>query len=85
MFCMLKEKICPDYVSKHNWNCEKQIIPKMISNEEICKTKSEGCQSKCEGRRWHYLAVKKLSPLLRGITLNIMGILIVWIVFILLG
>ena len=47
-----KEKIYPAYVSKHNSNREKQVIFLMISNEE----------------GWHYLAVKKLSTLLRGIT-----------------
>ena len=47
-----KEKIYPKNVSKHNSNCEKQIIILMIPN----------------GEGWHYLAVKKLSPLLRGIT-----------------
>ena len=34
----------------------------MISNGE------KGCVAKSERRRWHYLAVKKLSALLRGIT-----------------
>ena len=34
-------------------NCEKQVILLMISNRE---------------KQWHYLAVKKLSALLRGIT-----------------
>ena len=47
-----KEKIYPAYVSKNNSNCEKQVILLMISN----------------GEKWHYLAVKKLSALLRGIT-----------------
>ena len=47
-----KEKIYPAYVSKHNSNREKQVILLMISN----------------GEKWHYLAVKKLSALLRGIT-----------------
>ena len=37
-----KEKICPVYVSKHNSNCEKQVILLMIPN----------------GQGWHYLAVK---------------------------
>ena len=41
----------PDYVSKHNSNREKEIILLMISNGET---------------QWHYLAVKKLSALLRG-------------------
>ena len=48
-----KEKTYPDYVSKHNSNCAKQVIIWMISNG---------------GELWHYLAVKKLSALLRGIT-----------------
>ena len=59
-----KEKIYLAYVSKHNSNHEKQVIPLMISNGEICKATSEG------QRRWNYLAVKKLSALLRGITLK---------------
>ena len=51
----IKEKeISPGYISKINWNCEKRLILLMIPNEE-----KEG---------WHYLAVKKLSPLLHGIT-----------------
>ena len=50
----IKEKECPAYTSKINLNCEKQIILLMIPNEE-----KEG---------WHYIAVKKLSTLLRGIT-----------------
>ena len=41
-----KEKIYPAYLSKHNSNCEKQVIHLMISNGE---------------KQWHYLAVKKLS------------------------
>ena len=40
-----ERKICPAYISKINWNCEKQIIVLMIRNEE-----NEG---------WSYLAVKK--------------------------
>ena len=47
-----KEKIYPAYVSKHNSNREKQVILSMITNEND----------------WHYLAVKKISALLRGIT-----------------
>ena len=51
----IKEKeICPAYISKINSNCEKQIILSMILNED-----KEG---------WHYLAVKNLSTLLRGVT-----------------
>ena len=55
-----KEKIYPAYVLKHIKNLEKQVILLMISNEEILEANSEG-------RQWHYLAVKKLSALLRGI------------------
>ena len=51
----IKEKeIFPAYISKTNSNCKKQIILLMIPNEE-----KEGC---------YYLAVKKLSALLYGIT-----------------
>ena len=56
-----KENIYPAYVSKQNSNPEKQVILLMISNGEQRKAKSEG-------RRWHYLAVKKFSALLRRIT-----------------
>ena len=48
-----KENICSAYVSKHNSNCEKRVILLMISNGEKLR---------------HYLAVKQLSVLLRGIT-----------------
>ena len=48
-----KEKLYAAYVSKHNWNREKQVILLLILNGE--------------GQKWHYLAVKKLSALLRGI------------------
>ena len=47
-----KEKIHPASVSKDNSNREKQVILLMIPN----------------GEKWQYLAVKKLSILLRGIT-----------------
>ena len=47
-----KEKIYPTYVSKNNSNREKQVIFLKIPNEE----------------EWDYLAVKKLSASLRGIT-----------------
>ena len=48
-----KEKIYPAYVSKLNSNRKKQVIYLMNPNEE--------------GRRLHFLAVKILSALLRGI------------------
>ena len=47
-----KEKIYPAYTSKHKSNCEKQVILLIIPN----------------GEGWHYLAVKKLSALLREIS-----------------
>ena len=50
--CARREKIYPAYVSKHNSNRGKQAILIMIPN----------------GKRWDYLAVKKLSALLIGIT-----------------
>ena len=46
-----KENKCPCYISKYNSNHQKQVILIIILN----------------GERWHYLAVKKLSALLRGI------------------
>ena len=52
MFCILKkEKMYPAYVLKHNSGCEKQFIILMIPN----------------GKKWHYLSVKKLSALLKRI------------------
>ena len=47
-----KEKTYPAFVLKHNSNCEKQVLLLMIPN----------------GEGWYYLAVKKLSALLREIT-----------------
>ena len=47
MFCMLKKKIYPPFVSK-----QKQVILLMISIRQ---------------KLWHYLAIKILSALLRGI------------------
>ena len=53
MFCILKKKkTYLAYVSKRKSNFEKQVILLMIPNEE----------------NWHYLAVRELSALLRGVT-----------------
>ena len=53
----IKEKeICPAFISNINLICEKRIVPLMIPNKEK--------------KRWHYLEVKELSTLLRGITLK---------------
>ena len=49
---MNTKEIYPAFVSKHNLNREKQVIILMIPN----------------GEGWLYLAVKKISALLRGIT-----------------
>ena len=51
------EKIYSAYISKHNSNREKQVILLMIPNEE----------------GWHYIAVKNLSVLSRGITSKYQG------------
>ena len=48
------KEICPAYILKIDSNCEKQIIMLMIPNKEK--------------EDWHYLAIKKLSALLWGIT-----------------
>ena len=58
MSCMLKKKkIYPAYFSKHNSNRRKQVILLIILN----------------GEGQHYLIVKKLSVLLRGITSKHIG------------
>ena len=57
MFYILKKigpEICSAYISKTNSNCEKQIILIMIPN--------------AEKKDWHYLALKDLYTLLKGIT-----------------
>ena len=46
------EKICHAYKSKYNLTRENQVIFLMIT----------------DGEKWHYLAVKSLSALLRGVT-----------------
>ena len=52
VLCAKKEKIYPAHVSKNNSSHENQVILLMIPNR----------------KRYDYLAVKKLSALLRGIT-----------------
>ena len=52
VFYTNKEKIYPDYVSKHILNCQKRVIVLMIPKKEW----------------WHYVAVKQLPALLRGVT-----------------
>ena len=47
-------EICLAYMSTINSDCEKQIIILMIPNEDK--------------KSWHYLAVKKLSALLKRMT-----------------
>ena len=51
------EEIRQTYKSKYNLKRENQVILVMIT----------------DGEKWHYLAVKKLSALFRGITGNING------------
>ena len=36
--------------------------------EKIYSANGKGCEAKSERWRWHYLAVKTLSALLRGVT-----------------
>ena len=48
------EEVRHAYKSKHNLKRENQVILSIIT----------------DGKKWHYLAVKKLSALLRGITSN---------------
>ena len=48
-----KKEIEPEYTSKYNYKCKKQVILLMITDD---------------GKRWHYLAVKSLSTLLIGIS-----------------
>ena len=40
----------------------------MIPNGKKPRVKSEGCETNSKRQQWHYLEVKKLSALLRGIT-----------------
>ena len=61
-----KEKIYPAYSSKHDSNPEKQVILLMIPNDKNHQVKSKGRRANICCR--HYLAVKKLSALLGGIT-----------------
>ena len=55
------EEIRHTYKSKHNLKRKNQVILLMIT----------------DGEKWHYLAVKKLSALLKGITSNHVGTFIV--------
>ena len=50
-----KKEIRPAYISKYNHKRKNQVILLMITDD---------------GERWHYLAVKNLPALLRGITSN---------------
>ena len=47
-----KKEIRPAYISKYNYKGKKQVILLMITDD---------------GERWHYLAVRSLCALLRGI------------------
>ena len=59
MFCILKKKkIDPAYVSKHNSNCEKQVILLIIPNGKGREVMCEGREANIGGRLY-YLAVKK--------------------------
>ena len=59
------------YVSKRNSNDEKQVIVLLILNRDKGLAKSKGREARSEGwQQWPYLAAKKPSALLRGITLK---------------
>ena len=53
-YCIILKKIRHAYKSKYNLNRESHVILLMIT----------------DGEKWHYLAVKTLSALFRGITGN---------------
>ena len=48
-----KKEIEPAYISNYNYKHKKQVILLMITDDD---------------NRWHYLAVKSLPALLKGIT-----------------
>ena len=50
-----KKEICHAYISKYNYKRKNQVILLMITDD---------------GKRWHYLAIRSLPALLRGITSN---------------
>ena len=50
-----KKAICHAYISKYNYKRKNHVILLMITDD---------------GKRWHYLAVRSLPALLRGITSN---------------
>ena len=50
-------QIRPAYISKYNNKCDNQVILLMITDNE----------------KWHYITVKSISRLLRGITSNHVG------------
>ena len=51
------ENIRLAYKSKHNYKCKNQVILLIITDD----------------KKWHYLAVKSLSALLRGVISNHVG------------
>ena len=55
------KQIRPAYISKHNHERDNQVILLMITNDD---------KRSDEVKDWHYLVVKSLSGLLRGITSN---------------
>ena len=54
-----KKEIEPAYTSKYNYKHKKQVILLMITDDD--------------NNRWHYLSVKRLPALFRGITSNHYG------------
>ena len=64
MYAEIKE-IYSAYVSKHNSNCEAQVILLIIPNKKKREARSKGRKSNSKGQKWHYLAVKKTISIIK--------------------
>ena len=53
MYRIIKKEICHAYISEYNHKRKNQVILLMVTDD---------------GERWHYLAVRSLSALLRAIS-----------------
>ena len=58
------KQIRPAYISKYNNEYDNQVILSMITNDD---------EHSDAVKNWHYIAVKSISKLLRGITWNHVG------------
>ena len=64
--CQKKKKKYFIYVSKHNSNCEKQVILLMISNGEIREAKAEGHLAKSKGQQMALSCSQKTICIIKG-------------------